>query len=102
MSCSITERVADNRAGVGSGPPTGAPSSGSSVTVTAATGCRLRGASNASLATSPNSRGGGGGVGGVVITSAPPQNGPQTGPQGAPLRPKPCCLLWCCCCKCPW
>ncbi|XP_023309872.1 regulator of G-protein signaling 20 [Anoplophora glabripennis] len=94
MSCSVTERVTDNRAGV-VGPQAGAGPAGATVTVTA-TGCRLRGtgASNASLAASPNSRGN-------APISTPPQNGPQTGPQSAPLRSKPCCLLWCCCCKCP-
>nr|XP_023016238.1 regulator of G-protein signaling 20 isoform X1 [Leptinotarsa decemlineata] len=94
MSCSVTERVTDNRAAVG-GPQGGAGPAGTTVTVTAS-GCRLRGTStsNASIATSPNSRGS------IPISNAP-QNGPQSGVQGPPLRSKPCCLLWCCCCKCP-
>ncbi|XP_056646123.1 regulator of G-protein signaling 17 [Diorhabda sublineata] len=94
MSCSVTERVPDNRGAV-VGPQGGAGPTGTTVTVTG-TGCRLRGtgASNVSLAPSPNSRGS------IPISSAP-QNGPQSSAQGAPLRPKPCCLLWCCCCKCP-
>ncbi|KAJ8936683.1 hypothetical protein NQ318_012502, partial [Aromia moschata] len=67
----------------GGGPQGGAGPAGATVTVTA-TGCRLRGtsASNASLATSPNSRG-------SAPVPTPPQNGPQSGPQGAPLRSNP-------------
>ncbi|CAG9855396.1 unnamed protein product [Phyllotreta striolata] len=83
MSCSVTERVPDNRAAVvgpqGTVGPVGTNTVGGS-------GCRLRG-----TATSPNSRG-------SLPTS---QNGPQSSSQGSSLRPKPCCLLWCCCCKCP-
>ncbi|CAH1153746.1 unnamed protein product [Phaedon cochleariae] len=75
MSCSVTERVADSRAQGGSGPPS------------AASGCRLRGSSGGSVGAgaSPNAIRGG----------LPPVA------HGGPLRSKPCCLLWCCCCKCP-
>ncbi|XP_008193476.1 regulator of G-protein signaling 17 isoform X1 [Tribolium castaneum] len=90
MSCSVTERVTENRAGPGGGPATGAGAP-------AGAGCRLRGSSSASLSTPPNSRGGPPASAGSQ--SGGPQNGPQPG-QGAPLRPKPCCLCWCCCCSC--
>lgn len=95
MSCSVTERVADNRAAVG-GPPDGTSPPGASVSVTTS-GCRLRGTSSSTVSQEASTINRG-----TLSVASAPQNGPQSGPQYAPLRSKSCCLLWCCCCKCPW
>lgn len=72
MSCSVTERINENRSGPGgvsaSGPEGTSPSN-----------CRLRGSVNAILPSTPN------------------QRAPPTG--GGVLRAKSRCW-WCCCCSC--
>ncbi|KAL3289345.1 hypothetical protein HHI36_022782 [Cryptolaemus montrouzieri] len=73
MSCSVTERVNENRPGSGGISASGPEGASGPLN------CRLRGAANAGTPTPPNSR-------------ANPQ-------QGTPIRPKARCW-WCCCCSC--
>ncbi|XP_060515795.1 regulator of G-protein signaling 17 [Cylas formicarius] len=94
MSCSVTERVT-SRAGVGAPTGTTGNSAAASGAATRCRGRRGTDGSAANLTTSPNLRS-------TNQEGGPPQNGPQSSPQGAPFRSKPCCsILWCCCCKCP-